>query len=91
MSKWTCTTEPHARSSRYPVLIVDIADGEASSAKTAYSSTHEDDRDLDSYLDDATDIHRRLTYAVAASSSTAALASADRLPSSSRICAATRA
>lgn len=37
-----------------PVWIVDIADGEASSAKTAYSSTHEDDRDLDFYLDDAT-------------------------------------
>lgn len=37
-----------------PVWIVDIADGEASSAKTAYSSAHEDDRDLDFYLDDAT-------------------------------------
>lgn len=37
-----------------PVWIVDIADGEATSAKTAYSSTHEDDRDLDFYLDDAT-------------------------------------
>ena len=37
-----------------PVLVVDIADGEASSDKTAYSSTHEDDRDLDFYLDDAT-------------------------------------
>lgn len=38
-----------------PVWIVDIADGEASSAKTAYSSTHEDDRDLDFFLDDATE------------------------------------
>lgn len=38
-----------------PVLVVDIADGEASSDKTAYSSTHEDDRDLNFYLDDATD------------------------------------
>ena len=38
-----------------PVWIVDIADGEASSAKTAYSSTHEDDRDLDFYLDEVTD------------------------------------
>ena len=37
-----------------PVWIVDIADGEASNAKTAYSSTHEDDRDLDFYLNDAT-------------------------------------
>ena len=37
-----------------PVWIVDIADGEASNTKTAYSSTHEDDRDLDFYLDDAT-------------------------------------
>lgn len=37
-----------------PVWIVDIADGEASDDKTAYSSTHEDDRDLDFYLDDAT-------------------------------------
>ena len=38
-----------------PVWIVDIADGEASGTKTAYSSTHEDDRDLDFYLDDATE------------------------------------
>lgn len=46
---WTA----HSLSS-VPVLILDIADGEASSAKTAYSSTHVDDRDLDFYLDDAT-------------------------------------
>ena len=38
-----------------PVLTVDIADGEASSDKTAYSSTHEDDRDLDFYLDETTE------------------------------------
>ncbi len=38
-----------------PVWIVDIADGEASSGMTAYSSTHEDDRDLDFFLDDATE------------------------------------
>ena len=37
-----------------PVLVIDIADGEAPGDKTAYSSTHEDDRDLDFYLDDAT-------------------------------------
>ena len=36
-----------------PVLILDIADGEASSDKTAFSCAHEDDRDLDYYLDDA--------------------------------------
>lgn len=36
-----------------PVLILDIADGEASSDKTAFSCTHEDDRDLDYHLDDA--------------------------------------
>ena len=40
--------------SSVPVLVIDIADGEASGDKTAYSSTHEDDRDLDFYLDDAT-------------------------------------
>lgn len=37
-----------------PVLVLDIADGESSSDKTAFSCTHEDDRDLDFYLDDAT-------------------------------------
>lgn len=37
-----------------PVLVVDIADGESSTDRTAYSCTHEDDRDLDFYLDDAT-------------------------------------
>lgn len=45
----------HTAGGPTPVWIVDIADGEASSAKTAYSSTHEDDRDLDFYLDDATE------------------------------------
>lgn len=39
---------------RTPVLVIDIADGEASSDKTSYSSTHEDDRDLDYYLNDTT-------------------------------------
>lgn len=52
--EWTCSTDCMRRV-QIPILIVDIADGEASSAKTAYSSTHEDDRDLDFYLDDATD------------------------------------
>jgi hypothetical protein len=52
-SNWLFYKEPPFRF-EIPVLIVDIADGEASSDKTAYSSTHEDDRDLDFYLDDAT-------------------------------------
>jgi len=52
-SNWLFYEEPPFRF-EIPVLIVDIADGEASSDKTAYSSTHEDDRDLDFYLDDAT-------------------------------------
>jgi protein-tyrosine phosphatase len=47
--------EKTRKSAHVPVLVIDIADGEASCAKTAYSSTHEDDRDLDFYLDDATD------------------------------------
>lgn len=51
--EWTCSTGC-MRGVPIPILIVDIADGEASSDKTAYSSTHEDDRDLDFYLDDAT-------------------------------------
>lgn len=37
-----------------PVLVVDIADGESSTDRTAYSCPHVDDRDLDFYLDDAT-------------------------------------
>ena len=36
------------------VLVLDIADGEASSERSAFSCQHEDDRDLDYYLDDAT-------------------------------------
>lgn len=52
--EWTCTTGC-MRGVPIPILIVDIADGEASSGMTAYSSTHEDDRDLDFYLDDATE------------------------------------
>lgn len=52
-SNWLFYEEPPFRF-EIPVLIVDIADGEASSDKTAYTSTHQDDRDLDFYLDDAT-------------------------------------
>lgn len=38
-----------------PVWIVDIADGESSAGRPfAYQPPHEDDRDLDFYLDDAT-------------------------------------
>lgn len=42
------------REGKTEVLVIDIADGEASGDKTAYSSTHADDRDLDDFLDDAT-------------------------------------
>lgn len=52
--EWTCSTGC-MRGVPIPILIVDIADGEASSGMTAYSSTHEDDRDLDFYLGDATE------------------------------------
>ena len=54
-SMYRCVLEMTHESTHIPVLIVDIADGEASGDKTAYSSTHEDDRDLDFYLDDTTD------------------------------------
>lgn len=39
-----------------PVLILDLADGESSSERSAFSCScqHENDRDLDYYLDDAT-------------------------------------
>ena len=37
-----------------PVLILDLADGESSSERSAFSCQHENDRDLDYYLDDAT-------------------------------------
>lgn len=37
-----------------PVLVLDIADGESSSERSAFSCQHENDRDLDYYLDDAT-------------------------------------
>lgn len=58
-SEWYAThrrvLEKTRKSAHVPILVIDIADGEASGDKTAYSSTHEDDRDLDFYLDDATD------------------------------------
>jgi protein-tyrosine phosphatase len=53
-SKDSWTSAHDVAENSVPVLIVDIADGESSSDKTAFSCTHEDDRDLDFYLDDAT-------------------------------------
>ena len=41
-------------STTVPVLVIDIADGEASGDKTAFSCSHEDDRDLDRFLTQAT-------------------------------------
>lgn len=51
--EWTCSAQC-AYKIRTPILVIDIAYGESSTNRTAYSCSHEDDRDLDFYLDDAT-------------------------------------
>lgn len=51
---WSPVQPTHDTANIVPVLIIDIADGEASGDKTAFSCSHEDDRDLDRFLTQAT-------------------------------------
>ena len=58
-SEWFAThgrlLEKSREPDHVPVLVLDIADGESSAGRPfAYQPPHEDDRDLDFYLDDAT-------------------------------------
>lgn len=52
--EWETKLPPYGRANIVPVLVIDIADGEASGDKTTFSCSHEDDRDLDRFLTHAT-------------------------------------
>jgi predicted protein tyrosine phosphatase len=52
---WSAVKPVEDMSQVVPVLIIDIADGESASDNTSYSCPHEDDRDFDAFLTQATE------------------------------------